>query len=105
MILTILVLSIGIACMQDVLENDVGHKIFMTTSFSIALQQYVVNILHANYMDLVCYSLRPGNETSPFIASGMRMKPVCYFLVSFPDPNNPSEDRLQYLAGKEGLVI
>ena len=25
-------------------------------------------------------------------------------LVSFPDPNNPSEDRLQYLAGKEGLV-
>ena len=26
-------------------------------------------------------------------------------VVSFPDPNNPSEDRLQYLAGKEGLVI
>ena len=28
-----------------------------------------------------------------------------WWLVSFPDPNNPSEDRLQYLAGKEGLVI
>ena len=30
---------------------------------------------------------------------------IAVSLVSFPDPNNPSEDRLQYLAGKEGLVI
>ena len=27
------------------------------------------------------------------------------YIVSFPDPNNPSEDRLQYLAGKEGLHL
>ena len=69
------------------LSNFMKQKlIHMVASYTNSLSSWLQDFKSQHGHD-------PGNKDYP---------PA---LVSFPDPNNPSEDRLQYLAGKEGLVI